>query len=100
MAVFTPVTPEEASLFLQRYDLGALKDLVAIAEGVENTNYRLDTARGRYVLTLFEKRVEPESLPFRLGLTEHLALRRYPAPRVRRDGDGALGSRLNGRPAA
>ncbi len=100
MAVFTPVTPEDASAFLQRYDLGGLKDLVAIAEGVENTNYRLETDHARFVLTLFEKRVEPESLPFRLGFTEHLALRRYPAPRVRRDHEDRLFSDLNGRPAA
>ena len=100
MAVFTPVALEEARHFLQRYDLGGLKDLVAIAEGVENTNYRLETGKGRFVLTLFEKRVEPQSLPFRLGLTEHLALRRYPAPRVRRDREDRLFSDLNQRPAA
>ncbi|HEY3815175.1 MAG TPA: homoserine kinase [Caulobacteraceae bacterium] len=100
MAVFTPVTLEDASLFLQRYDLGGLKDLVAIAEGVENTNYRLETERGRFVLTLFEKRVARDSLPFRLGFTEHLALRRYPAPRVRRDRQDNLFGELNGRPAA
>jgi homoserine kinase type II len=100
MAVFTPVTPEQASAFLERYDLGRLTDLVAIAEGVENTNYRLETDEGRFVLTLFEKRVAADSLPFRLGLTEHLAIRGFPAPQVRRDRDGALFGALNGRPAA
>jgi homoserine kinase type II len=100
MAVFTPVSLTEARAFLERYDLGGLRELVAIAEGVENTNYRLETDSGRFVLTLFEKRVATESLPYRLGLTEHLAKRRFPAPQVRRDRDGELFGELNGRPAA
>ncbi len=100
MAVFTPVTEDQARAFVARFDLGAVKDLTPIAEGVENTNYRLSTERGVFALTLFEKRVTPESLPFCLGLTEHLARRHYPAPRPRRDADGELFGELNGRPAA
>lgn len=100
MAVFTPVSDDQARAFLRDYDLGDLVALHPIAEGVENTNYRLETVGGRHVLTLFEARTDAASLPFCLGLTEHLAARGYPAPRpVRRRDEGWIGT-LNGRPAA
>lgn len=100
MAVFTPVSEAEAAAFLDAYDLGALRSLTPIAEGVENTNYRLETARGRRVLTLFERRTEAAALPFCLGLTDHLAARGYPAARPERDRTGGWIGRLNDRPAA
>ena len=100
MAVFTPVSDDQARAFLTDYGLGALVALHPIAEGVENTNYRLETAGARHVLTLFEARTDAASLPFCLGLTEHLAARGFPAPRPVRRRDGDLVGRLNGRPAA
>ena len=104
MAVFTPVSLAQAKGFLAGYDIGEVVELTAIAEGVENTNYRLDTiqdgAARRFVLTLFEGRTDEASLPFCLGLTAHLASRGFacPTPIENRTGDW-LG-RLNGRAAA
>lgn len=100
MAVFTPVSEAEARSYLQAYDLGELGSLTPIAEGIENTNYRLETTTGRFVLTLFEYRTRPDALPFCLGLTEHLARRGYPAPRPMPDRNRACTGCLNGRPAA
>lgn len=100
MAVFTPVSDDEARAFLADYPLGRFEALHPIAEGVENTNYRLETEDRGHVLTLFEARTEAASLPFCLGLTDHLAARGFPAPRpVRRQDDGWVGT-LNSRPAA
>lgn len=100
MAVFTPVEEADAEPFISRYGLGALRSLTPIAEGVENTNYRIDTDRGRFVLTLFENRTDAASLPFCLGLTTHAADRGLPAARPLTDCDGATVGTLNGRPAA
>jgi homoserine kinase type II len=100
MAVFTPVSASEASQFLEAYDLGALVSLEGVAEGVENTNFRLETTQRVFALTLFEKRVNPDALPFYLGLMEHLAERGVPAPAPRRNRSGALVGVLNGRAAA
>lgn len=100
MAVFTPVSDDQARAFLGGYDLGEFQSLHAIAEGVENTNYRLETEGARHVLTLFEARTDAASLPFCLGLTDHLAGRSFPAPRPVRNRDGDWVGRLNGRPAA
>ncbi|RZJ93736.1 MAG: homoserine kinase, partial [Brevundimonas sp.] len=80
MAVFTPIEEADAEPFISRYGLG-LVALTPIAEGVENTNYRLDTDRGRFVLTLFENRTDAASLPFCLGLTAHAADKGLPAAR-------------------
>jgi homoserine kinase type II len=100
MAVFTPVSVEDAKVFLNHYDLGELLSLHGVAEGVENTNYRLQTTAGTFALTLYEKRVREADLPYYLGLMEHLAARGFPAPRTRRDRHGRLSGHLNGRPAA
>src|SRR6185503_6913716 len=80
MAVYTDVTAEDLADFLSEYDLGELLSYKGIAEGVENSNFLVHTSRGHYILTLYEKRVAPEDLPFFLALMEHL-----PAPGRRRD---------------
>lgn len=100
MAVFTPVSDEDARGFLRAYDLGELTALTPIAEGVENTNYALETPRGRFVLTLFEGRTEAAALPFCLGLTDHLAGAGLPTARPVRDRSGEWLRALNGRAAA
>lgn len=100
MAVFTPVSDAEAQGFLRGYALGDLIALTPIAEGVENTNYALETGTGRFVLTLFEGRTEATALPFCLGLTDRLVDAGLPTARPVRDRSGAWLGELNGRPAA
>lgn len=100
MAVYTDITEDELGRFLADYDAGALMSYKGIAEGVENSNFLLHTDKAPYILTLYEKRVDPADLPFFLGLMQHLADRGLscPLPVARRDG-GLLGE-LAGRPAA
>jgi len=100
MAVYTEVPDDELDSFAGQYDIGRVVACKGIAEGVENSNYLLQTSRGSYILTLYEKRVDPAELPFFLGLMEHLAARGLacPTPIPGRDG-GTLRS-LCGRPAA
>ena len=73
MAVYTDVSFEELEVFLASYDLGDAHVFKGIAEGVSNSNYYLQTSTGAYILTLYEKRVERDDLPFYLGLMDHLA---------------------------
>jgi len=98
MSVYTPVTAEEFSAWLTRYNVGALADLQPIAAGIENTNYFVTTARGMYVLTLYE-RLPAEDLPFYLNLMAHLARTGVECPAPEPDRTGALFSLLNGKPA-
>lgn len=100
MAVYTEITDEDLTAFLAQYDLGAPLALKGIAEGVENSNYFLQTETGRFILTLYEKRVAEADLPFFLGLLDHLAARGVTCPRPVHGRDGAVVRRLAGRPAA
>jgi homoserine kinase type II len=98
MSVFTPVTPEQLAGWLDRYSVGRLVGLRGIAEGVENTNYFVDTSGGRYVLTLFE-RLARADLPFYVHLMAHLARHGIPCPAPIADRDNEFLGTLNGRPA-
>lgn len=100
MAVYTDVTAEELTEFLVPYGIGDLLSYKGIAEGVENSNYLLHTSKGYFFLTLYEKRVAVNDLPFFLGLMAHLATHgiNCPQPVVTKSGE-ALGT-LAGRPAA
>jgi homoserine kinase type II len=99
MAVYTEVTPDEAAALLQRLGLGALRSLVPIQGGIENTNYFVDADAGRFVLTLFERLTAAE-LPFYLQLMRHLARRGLPVPEPRGDAAGTILHVVAGRPAA
>jgi homoserine kinase type II len=100
MAVYTEVSDEELSAFIASYGLGELLSFKGIAEGVENSNYIIHASRGPFILTLYEKRVAREDLPFFLGLMEHLAARGVSCPTPVRDLEGRNLKELAGRPAA
>lgn len=103
MAVFTPVSTEEASNLVTRLSLGTLSDLRGIASGIENTNYFLtaerDGTRTEFVLTLFE-RLGFDQLPFYLHLMKHLAEHGVPVPNPRPDANGEILHTVCAKPAA
>jgi homoserine kinase type II len=80
MAVYTDIDDAALEALLTEYDLGPPLAFKGIAEGVENSNFLLETPKGRYILTVFEKRVKQEDLPFFIGLMSHLADKGFPAP--------------------
>ncbi len=100
MAVYTEVTDEALAAFLERYAIGTMIAFRGIAEGVENSNYSVKTTAGDFILTLYEKRVDPADLPWFLGLMEHLAARGLPCPLPVRARDGENLNPLAGRTAA
>jgi homoserine kinase type II len=99
MAVYTHVPAETLAIFLRGFDVGELVSAKGIAEGVENSNFLVDTTRGRFILTLYEKRVAAADLPFFRALTDHLAAAGSPVPRMIADREGAWLHELCGRPA-
>lgn len=100
MAVYTEVPDGELAAFIAAYGIGEVVSCKGIAEGVENTNYILHTTGGSYILTLYEKRVHKEDLPFFLGLMEHLAAKGLNCPTPLKARDGIALRELCGRPAA
>lgn len=99
MAVYTQVSAEALSAFLERFDVGELVSAKGIAEGVENSNFLVDTTKSRFILTLYEKRVAEGDLPYFMALLEHLADKGLPVPPAVPDRDGRLIHTLEGRPA-
>jgi homoserine kinase type II len=100
MAVYTEVLPEDLDALLSRYEIGRLIACKGIAEGVENSNYFLATDCGQFILTLYEKRVSPDDLPFFLGLMEHLSKAGISCPTPLADREGRVLQEVAGRPAA
>ena len=100
MAVYTEISDEALRAFLADYHIGELVAFRGIAEGVENSNYALKTTSGDFILTLYEKRVDPAELPWFLGLMRHLAARGLSCPQPVAAADGEALRELCGRPAA
>jgi len=100
MAVYTEVSDDDLASFITDYDIGTLVSYKGIAEGVENSNYLVVTTAGQFILTLYEKRVDPAELPFFVGLMGHLAGQGLSCPTPLATRDGHHLRTLAGRPAA
>ena len=100
MAVYTEVSDKDLKTFVAAYDIGDILSCKGIAEGVENTNYLMQTNRGQFILTLYEKRVSTDDLPFFLHLMEFLAEAGIPSPTPLHGRDGRALRTLCDRPAA
>ena len=100
MAVYTDINEIELAAYLENYNIGTLLSFKGIAEGVENSNFLLRTTEGTFILTLYEKRVDRDDLPFFIKLMQHLAVSgiECPQPVVQKNGE-AIGE-LAGRPSA
>jgi homoserine kinase type II len=99
MAVYTHVDPADLAALVARYDIGTVQSCKGIAEGVENSNFLLETTGGRFILTLYEKRVSEGDLPFFVELLDHLAASGSPVPAMIRDKDGIAVQQISGRAA-
>lgn len=100
MAVYTDITDAELEAFLEGFDLGRPLAFKGIAEGVENSNFLLETDKGRFFLTIFERRARPEDLPFFLDLMTWLTDHGYPSAAPVADREGRTLNALRGKPAA
>jgi homoserine kinase type II len=100
MAVYTDITDAELEQFLAAFDLGAPLTFKGIAEGVENSNFLLETDAGRFILTVYERRARPEDLPYFLNLMRWLAEHGFPSATPIADREGRLLQTVRGKPAA
>ena len=100
MAIYTEINDDELQEFLDAYDIGRMLSYKGIAEGVENSNYLLQTDKGTFILTLYEKRTKLEDLPFFLDLMDHLAAAGFSCPTPIHGRDGVALRAVAGRPAA
>lgn len=99
MAVFTSVSLEQLSGWINQFALGHARSIKGISSGIENSNFFIGTDSGEYVLTLFEK-LSVEELPFYLHLMRHLAQRGVLVPEPIANRAGEIIHQLNGKPAS
>ena len=95
MAVYTQIGAEAMAALVAEYDVGELVSAKGIAEGVSNSNWLIETTGtdgtdARFILTMYELRIEIADLPYFLSLLDHLAARECPVPRTIHDRDGKL----------
>jgi len=100
MAVYTDITDDELADLLADFDLGAPLAFKGIAEGVSNSNFLLETEAGRYILTVYESRTNPDDLPYFLELMRWLARHGYPSSEPMADRAGRLIKTVRGKPCA
>ena len=100
MAVYTDITDDELATLLADFDIGQAIAFKGIAEGVENSNFLLETDQGPYILTLYERRVRAEDLPYFLNLLTWLADHGFPSARPVADREGRVLKTVRDKPAA
>ncbi len=100
MAVYTDISDRELEDLLAQYDLGRALSCKGVAEGIENSNFILDTERGRFILTIYERRVRAADLPYFIDLMRWLAARGFPCPTPIPDRSGRALTEVRGKPCA
>ncbi len=102
MAVYTHLGAEQIADLIERFDVGTLRSVKGIAEGVSNSNWLLETSGTdgtgqRFILTMYEFRIDTDELPYFLGLLDHLAAKGCPVPRTIHDREGNLFRTVGGK---
>ena len=100
MAVYTKLSENQLKDFFSKYNLGRLLNYKEIKEGIENTNYFIKTENGKFILTLYEKRVEERDLPFFISLMRNLFDKNFPSPEPIINKNGNYISEISGKKAA
>jgi homoserine kinase type II len=100
VAVYTHLAAEDLAALVAEYDVGELVSAKGIAEGISNSNWLIETSAGRFILTMYERRIETRDLPFFLGLLDHLSARGCPVPRTIHDRSGAAWREVDGKAVA
>lgn len=100
MAVYTHLGAEDLARLVGHYDVGELVSAKGIAEGVSNSNWLVETTQGRFILTMYERRIDTTDLPFFLGLLDHLSSKDCPVPRTIHDRCGDAWRMVDGKAVA
>ena len=100
MAVYTKLSKEQIEQFFSNYNLGKVLNYSEIKEGVENTNYFIQTEKNKFILTLYEKRVDEKDLPFFIGLMKNLFDKNFPSPQPIINNNGSYISEIVKKKAA
>lgn len=99
MSVYTEVSAQDLKTFLHEYQAGELQGYSGIRDGIENTNYFVNTSKGKYVLTLFEHSTDLE-IEFALDYSKHFAQQGLPCAKPLANHLGHFLTQLHNKPAS
>ena len=100
MAVYTQLSKAEITNFFTKYELGEIKNFQGIKEGIENTNYIINSEKDKFILTIYEKRVREEDVPFFIGLMKNLFNSNFKCPNPIINKNGNYISEISNKKAA
>ena len=100
MAVYTKISKAEINNFFKNYEIGKITKFFGIKEGIENTNYLVQTEKNKFILTIYEKRINTKDLPFFIGLMTNLYNLNFKCPRPIINKNGNYISEILGKKAA
>ena len=99
MAVFTKISKKEIEIFLQNYSIGNLISFEGIVKGTENSNFKIITSKNKYILTILERRVQPEDLPFFMNLQNELVEHGFECPQPIKNNKNCMINKLKNKNA-
>ena len=99
MAVFTKLQTAEIKNILDNYNLGKLIKFHGIKEGIENTNYLIKTSKNKFILTIFEKRVQKKDVPYFVKLMNIMYAKGFKCPKPVKDINNRYIFKVKNKPA-
>ena len=100
MAVFTKINTKDVSYIENQFNLGKIKTFEGIKKGIENTNYLIQIKNKKYILTIFEKRVQKKDLPFFMSLMDKLNNHKINCPKPQKSKKGNYLVNIKNKPAS
>lgn len=99
MAVYTKLNFDDISNFLEDYNIGKLESFTEIVDGIDNSNFIIQTDQSKFILTIFEARIDKNDLPFFINLKDHLSKKGICCPKPIKNKAGSLINNLKNKPA-
>ena len=90
MAVYTKLNLKDVNSIVETYSIGHLLNYYGIKQGIENTNYFIKTSLGKFILTIFEKRVLTKDIPYFVDIMIHLKNKDFVSPEPIKDQNGLI----------
>ena len=100
MAVYTKISRNDIISIDRKFNLGKIISFKGIKKGIENTNYLIRTKNNKYILTIFEKRVQKKDLPFFMSLMDKLNNHKINCPKPQKSKKGNYLVNIKNKPAS
>ncbi len=100
MAIYTKISRNDIISIDQKFNLGKIISFKGIKKGIENTNYLIRTKNNKYILTIFEKRVQKKDLPFFMNLMDKLNNHKINCPKPQKSKKGNYLVNIKNKPAS